>query len=140
MTKPVPDIPLSLAQWRRLITEMYIHVRQSKDPVVGWQQYVAARNRLLKHHEQSPLSANKRLSFDQLHYYPYDSSFRIIGKIEHRVNQKKFTIELADDGLLRLTRVAAVHFELSGQSAQLSLFWVQGYGGGLFLPFKDHTN
>jgi uncharacterized protein (DUF1684 family) len=22
----------------------------------------------------------------------------------------------------------------------LTLFWIQGYGGGLFLPFKDSTN
>ena len=24
--------------------------------------------------------------------------------------------------------------------ASLSLFWIQGYGGGLFLPFADSTN
>ena len=55
------------------------------------------------------------------------------------MKQEEITIELADDGPLHLRRVAAVHFELSGQSAQLSLFWVQGYGGGLFLPFTDRT-
>jgi hypothetical protein len=55
------------------------------------------------------------------------------------VKQEEITIELAED-LLCLTPVAAVYFKLSGQSAQLSLFWVQGYGGGLFLPFTDRTN
>jgi uncharacterized protein (DUF1684 family) len=27
-----------------------------------------------------------------------------------------------------------------GHAASLSLFWIEGYGGGLFLPFKDLTN
>ncbi len=56
------------------------------------------------------------------------------------MKQEEITIELARNDPLHLMRVAAVHFELSGQSAQLSLFWVKGYGGGLFLPFTDRTN
>jgi uncharacterized protein (DUF1684 family) len=28
----------------------------------------------------------------------------------------------------------------SPQTATLTLYWIEGYGGGLFLPFKDRTN
>ena len=140
MTKPVPDNPPSLAHWRRSITEMYTNVRLSKDPISGWHKLLAARNHLFKVHAQSPLPPEIRGSFDQLQYYPYETSFRVIGNVDNAVKQEEFVIELADDGLLRLMRIAAVHFELAGQSAQLNLYWVQGYGGGLFLPFKDQTN
>jgi uncharacterized protein (DUF1684 family) len=119
---------------------MYAQVRQSKEPITGWQGFFATRNHLFKNHAQSPLTAEQRCSFNQLLYYPYDSSLRVIGKVDYRVTQGVITIELAGNGLLHLRRIAAVHFELSGQSAQLSLFWVQGYGGGLFLPFTDQTN
>ncbi len=140
MTKPIPDNPLSLALWRRSIAEMYAEMRQITDPNTGWQQFVATRDHLFKNHAQSPLTAEQRCSFDQLLYYPYESHLRIIGKIDYGVKQEEITIELARNIPLHLMRVAAVHFELSGQSAQLSLFWVQGYGGGLFLPFTDRTN
>jgi hypothetical protein len=36
--------------------------------------------------------------------------------------------------------VATVQFAIKGWAAQLSLFWIEGYGGGLFLPFKDLTS
>ena len=47
---------------------------------------------------------------------------------------------MADDGLLRYTRVARARFQLQGQELALSLFWIEGYGGGIFLPFRDTTN
>ncbi|NKQ35809.1 MAG: DUF1684 domain-containing protein [Chloroflexi bacterium] len=51
-----------------------------------------------------------------------------------------YEVDLPHDGLLRFSRIAAVHFTVKEQAGQLSLFWVEGYGGGLFLPFRDGTN
>ena len=31
-------------------------------------------------------------------------------------------------------------FELAGEPRALELYWLQGYGGGVFLPFGDATN
>ena len=36
--------------------------------------------------------------------------------------------------------MARVRFAVPGHEAELSLFWVGGYGGGLFLPFRDATH
>ena len=36
--------------------------------------------------------------------------------------------------------MARVRFTRTGRDATLSLFWLEGYGGGLFLPFKDGTS
>jgi hypothetical protein len=134
------DNALTLAHWRRATGEMYALVRQAKDPAKAWQRFVVRRNQMFKEHSQSPLTAGQRAAFQQLSYYPYDPAFRVIGTLDYTVERLELAIEEVDDGLLRLKRVATVHFELLGQAAQLSLFWVKGYGGGLFLPFKDRSN
>ena len=36
--------------------------------------------------------------------------------------------------------VARARFELVGEPWALELYWLQGYGGGIFLPFGDTTN
>ena len=38
-----------------------------------------------------------------------------------------------------MTTVGQVHFTVDGEPATLSLYWLEIYGGGLFLPFRDAT-
>jgi uncharacterized protein (DUF1684 family) len=33
-----------------------------------------------------------------------------------------------------------LHFEFHGQTQSLAAFWIEGYAGGLFVPFKDATS
>ena len=37
-------------------------------------------------------------------------------------------------------RVATAHFELDGRPQTLEVLWLDAYGGGLFLPFRDATS
>jgi len=141
MTQLVPSKSLlALAHWRCSTAEMYALVRQSENPFQAWQLFVKRRTHLFKVHGQSPLDPGQQASFRQLTYYPYDPAFRVMGHLDHGVEAMELVIDLAKDGLLNLRRIAAVHFELTGQTACLNLYWVEGYGGGLFLPFKDQTN
>ena len=39
-----------------------------------------------------------------------------------------------------MQRFGRVHLPISGQDVTLSLFWLLGYGGGIFVPFADETN
>ena len=41
---------------------------------------------------------------------------------------------------MRFTRVAEASFELDGRDMRLECFWLESYGGGLFVPFKDKTS
>ena len=43
---------------------------------------------------------------------------------------------LASDGYFTFTRVAKLQFVLQEKTMELCLYWVNGYGGGLFLPFR----
>ena len=40
---------------------------------------------------------------------------------------------------MRFRRFGAVRFELGGEPQELALYWLEGYGGGVFLPFADAT-
>jgi uncharacterized protein (DUF1684 family) len=48
-------------------------------------------------------------------------------------------IPLAADGVARAGRVGTLHFDIAGETRRLALYWFQGYGGGLWLPFADAT-
>jgi uncharacterized protein (DUF1684 family) len=131
---------VALADWRRVVAEAYADVRRAKAPVDGWQRLLTVRNRLFKSHSQSPLSPEQRASFRALSYFPYNPAYRAVGRLDFDVEPEVFEVQLTEDGLFRYRRVARIDFELLGKSAELSLFWVLGYGGGLFLPFRDLTS
>ena len=131
---------LALAQWRRMVAQIYADVRCVDVPEAAWQQFLAARNALFKTHAQSPLDEGQRAVFSELPFFAYDPDYRVVGKLDLNVPQEQFCLELAADGEFRYRRVATVLFAIKGQTAQLSLFWIEGYGGGLFLPFKDLTS
>ena len=41
---------------------------------------------------------------------------------------------------MTMTTVARLHFTLDDVKVALSLYWLNIYGGGLFLPFRDTTS
>ena len=137
-----PSNPVELAIWRRTVAEMYAFVRQTwaEDQPDACDMFRAERDRMFKEHSQTPLSEEQVEFFTFLEYYPYDLAWRVTGVIDDAVKQETFTVDLPDEGAFQYTRVARVRFQVLDREAELSLFWVEGYGGGLFLPFKDETN
>lgn len=130
----------SLAGWRRSVAELYAAVRASSYPVQAWDRFIDGRNQLFKDHTQTPLVAEQRTAFTGLPYYAYDKNLRVMGRLNYEVEADEFRVELGDDGLMQYRRVASIRFRLADRPRTLSLFWIMGYGGGLFLPFKDTTN
>lgn len=39
-----------------------------------------------------------------------------------------------------IERFARMSFSIASQEITLDRFWITGYGGGVFLPFRDSTN
>ncbi len=137
-----PTDPLALADWRRTVAEMYAAVRRADDAgqPAAWRAWRARRDDLFRDHAQSPLDPGQRERFAGLPYFPYDSAWRVRGVVEPADDEKTVTVGLGADGVIRYTRVARVRFQAGGQTGALTLFWIEGYGGGLFLPFGDVTN
>ena len=131
---------LALADWRRQVAEMYAAVRHHLNPEAAWHEYRTRRDYLFATHPQSPLTEAQRAAFEGLPYSPYNPAWRIAGNINFKVEPETLHINLPEDGEFSYTRVARVHFTVQGLEHALSLFWIEGYGGGLFLPFRDQSN
>jgi len=82
----------------------------------------------------------QKTGFKGLRYYPYNPSLRYCLTVDTNVEPEVFELELQDDELIKLQRFGKISFEAAGQPVSLALFWILGYGRGLFLPFRDLTN
>lgn len=140
---------LSLLHWRRTVAEMYAAVRRVSDPAAAWQTWRSQRDQLFRSHPQSPLDDGQRATFTGLAYYDYNPAWRIEASLDLEVAADSFTVPLLE-GDLRYRRIGRVRFDVErGARSEereietkftLSLFWLEGYGGGLFLPFTDGTS
>jgi uncharacterized protein (DUF1684 family) len=121
---------------------MYAEVRSAPDAglEIAWHEWRAARNDLFQHHTQSPLTPEQRTEFRPLEYFTYDASWRVTTALEADAAAPSFHFQLGTDGDFHMTRIGWAMFRAAGFDGRLALYWIEGYGGGLFLPFKDATN
>ncbi|MEZ4729972.1 MAG: DUF1684 domain-containing protein [Caldilineaceae bacterium] len=116
-------------------------MRQSTLPLAErWAVWRQTRDQIFAHHPQSSLTAAQKETFTGLAYHPYDPAWRFEAVVDTAVEPTIFPIETAHDGVVRAQRFGKVHLMMGGEQLVLSLFWLLGYGGGLFLPFRDATN
>ncbi len=129
-----------LNHYRRSVREMYGRVRRTEsDPITAWHRFRREREELFRSHPQSALSERQRAEFERLPYFDYQPELRLLLTAKE-VEPETLEVELEEDGITRMRRFAKIEFEIAGRPVSLSLFWILGYGGGLFLPFRDRTN
>ena len=73
-------------------------------------------------------------------WYDYAPAWRLTGVVESAAKRETFEFQLESDGVLRCTRIGHVGFNVEGRPARLAVYWLEGYGGGIWLPFADATN
>jgi uncharacterized protein (DUF1684 family) len=136
-----PDGVLSLLDWKRRVFELYAGVRASSSPRDAWLRWRAVRDELFRSHPQSPVPPADRASFEGLPFFEYDPSWRVLATIEP-ATAEVFDIATSgeEEGSYRFTRFGVARFEAAGREVQLELYWLEGYGGGLFVPFRDATS
>jgi uncharacterized protein len=120
---------LELLDWKRRVFALYAEVRDAADPAAGWQRWCAVRAALYCDHPQSPRAGARPV------YFPYDPAWRFLADI---VPAEPETRKIAGSGPepVTFTRFAVARFG----GHELELFWLEAYGGGLFLPFRDATS
>lgn len=129
---------LELADYRRRVQALYAAVRDESQPIEErWRQWIATRDALFAQHPQSALSPEQVARFDGLRYYDYNPAYRLLVSLQPVQDPEIISLPLQNDGEFQMRRVGRLAFELGGQSAELTLYWILGYGGGLFLPFRD---
>lgn len=136
---------LSLADWRRRIAALYAEVRSmaASDPAIALAHWRAVRERLYREHPQSPVPIAERPTFRARHF-DHDPGLRFSAVVEPAPPPAPgaLTLELPNSGAesMAFRRVGTVRLRLAAREQALSVFWMAGYAGGLFLPFRDATN
>ena len=129
---------LALADWRRRIAETYAAVRGSDDPEVAWRMWTKRRDQLFGVHSQSPL-AGRTAPFNGLPYFAYTASLRFVVDVE-AVDGSAVAWPAGQDGTVDAVPFARTVGLADTLGGELSVYWLAGYGGGVFLPFGDATN
>jgi uncharacterized protein len=121
---------LDLLDWKRQVLALYAGVRASDDPQAAWGRWRELRSGLFRDHPQSP-----RPGFVGLDYFDYDLAWRVLAEV---VPAEPESRKIAGSGP---EPVLATRFGLACfADHELELFWLEAYGGGLFLPFRDATS
>ena len=137
----MPSSIIELADYRKRVFEIYSQVRDSQgSPESCWRKFRAEQDDLFKFHPQTALTPDQIAGFTSLQYYPYNPALRFALPVEPLIEQKVIKLTLQDDGATRLQPFGRISFPSQDQRVSLTLFWILGYGGGIFLPFKDLTN
>ena len=130
---------VELLDWKRRVAELYSKVRNAEDPSGAWRVWRETRDELFATHPQSPLPAGERGAFGGLRYFDYDAAFRVSAELE-ACDAERFEIPTSGEEPMAFERVGRLTFELPVGGAQLDVYWLIGYGGGLFVPFRDATS
>jgi len=134
-----PRASLALWDYRRQVSDMYALVRTSTDPSPAWTAWKESRDDLFRSHSQSALPLEQRSSFTGLDYFPYDPAARVVATIES-VPDQTLGVAHSGEGSTPARAFGTARFTLGGAEHALTLFWLEEYGGGVFLPFRDATN
>ncbi len=129
---------LELLDYRRRVCEMYQRVRE-QGTERACAQFRSERDLLYRTHSQSVLDDAQKAAFQGLRYYPYNPAYRVVGEVDTQVEPITYDFDLGADGITKVRLFAQVSFELPTGTGTLGLFWIEGYGGGVFLPFRDAT-
>ena len=130
---------LDLLDWKRRIFDLYRLIREDPDPAHAWSLWRAERDGLFRSHPQSPLDDTARRAFSGLRVYDYDAAFRVLAEVE-AAEPRSYDIPTSGNETFSFTRVGIARFELAGAPRELELYWLNSYGGGLFVAFRDATS
>jgi uncharacterized protein len=121
---------LDLLDWKRTVFAVYAEVRAADDPRAAWERWREVRATLFRDHPQSA-----RPGYTGLDYFHYDPAWRFTAEV---VPVQPESRKIAGSGPEPVagTRFAVAQFD----GGELELFWLEAYGGGLFLPFRDATS
>ena len=123
---------LDIRDWRLRVAELYRQVREAPTPEQGHGAWAEGRARLLREHAASPVPVAERAVFVPT-IAPYRPELRFVVPVAPAEPQRR-EVPTASDGVVPFERVGVVDLDPWGT---LDLWWLDSYGGGLFLPLRD---
>ncbi len=132
---------ITLQDYRRTVFGIYRFLRNSgTNTEHAYRYFRQQRNDLFSKHQQSPLNEDQKSTFNGLTYHNYNPAYRILVTVDTNVAERKYQIDVGHDGIFTIRQFGKIKITLPSGSGELGLFWIEGYGGGIFLPFRDSTN
>lgn len=133
---PEPTDTADLLDWRRRVADLYAAVRAADDPATAWRRWRRGRDRLFATHPQSPIEDLG--AFEGLRYFDHDPAWRLVGAWQEAPLEG---IELihSGGGTTPARRVGRLAFESPAGPGVVDAWWLDAYGGGLFVPLRDAT-
>jgi uncharacterized protein (DUF1684 family) len=134
---------LDLFNYRQQVFEMYRQRNKALENGANAAAVLATfrteRDQLFAQHPQSALSPAERDRFTGLKYFPYDPTACVEAELEPDTRPAPVGVGTSHEDEIPMVRVATLRFTMSEWSGRLALYWIEVYGGGLFLPFRDAT-
>jgi len=126
---------LELLDWRRQVAELFAHLRQrpADETTLAW--FRGQKDRLFKEHPQSPIPKADRPNFLGLNSWPFDPTGRVEATFVPLASEPP-----SPPSEVAFRRIGHLEFQINNQPLTLGAFWIEGYAGGLFVPFKDATS
>ncbi len=135
---------LDLYDYRCRVAAMYRERNRAllagEDAAAVLHHFREQRDQLFAQHPQSALDEEQRSSFSGLRYFPYNPAGCFEADIDIYVEPRRMDVTMNASETMTMTTVGRVHFMVGNEAATLSLYWLEIYGGGLFLPFRDTTS
>lgn len=118
--------------------DLYAEVRDlaRSEPARAHQRWREARDDLFARHPSSALRAADRPGFRGLRYFAYDPRLRFSAPLTGEAESEKLEVASSTGEAMWLRRIGQVALPIG----TLPVFWIEVYGGGLFIPFRDATS
>jgi hypothetical protein len=126
---------LQLTSWRRSVARLYADVRAQANPAEGHALWRTGRDELFRNHPQSPLTDDDPIRDTGVPYWPYNPDLRFTVALLP-ADEQHLTIPTSTDGEIGMRRIGRVELPVG---FGLDVWWLEQYGGGLFLPLRDGT-
>ena len=121
---------LELLDWKRRVFELYAEVRAADDPeragVAGAPSGTSC---------SATIPSRPRPAIPGSTYFPYDPELRVLAAVEP-VEEELREIAGSAGSLTTFRRFGRVSLPVG----TLDVYWLEAYGGGVFVPFADGTS
>ena len=130
---------LELADWRRRVASLYAGVRAEPDPRTAHELWRAGRDALFAEHPQSALAPDDPLRTTGLPCWPYDPAYRFeLPLLAAPEEDRVLELPSGETGSTTLRPVGVLELP-EPVGGVVTVWWLEQYAGGLFLPLRDGT-
>ena len=135
---PADISALDIADWRLRTFALYDNVRRisADNPSEAHSYWRHQRDLMFATHPASALTAADKARFSGLKTADYDPIYRFHVPLTKEGAGRELSVDTGTDGVVNLVRLGT--FDLP-EMGQLGVWKIHGYGGGIFVPFRDAT-